>query len=60
MEEDIIQRLKKEPQEEGSAALLSGGKKPWQEPKLTFVEPKLTQHGKLEEVTGFFGGFSPH
>jgi hypothetical protein len=36
------------------------GKKRWQEPKLGFVKPKLTKHGKLEEVTGqFFGGFSP-
>jgi hypothetical protein len=35
-------------------------KKKWQEPKLTFVKPKLTKHGKLEEVTGqFFGAFSP-
>ena len=36
-------------------------KKPWQEPKLTFVEPKLTKHGSLEEATGhgFFGGFTP-
>jgi hypothetical protein len=38
-------------------------KKSWAEPKLTFVEPKLTRHGKLTEVTGqdsggFFGGFS--
>jgi hypothetical protein len=39
----------------------SSGKKPWHEPKLTFVEPKLTEHGSLEKVTGegFFGGFSP-
>jgi hypothetical protein len=38
----------------------SGGKKKWQEPKLSFVKPKLTKHGKLEEVTGqFFGPFSP-
>jgi len=37
-----------------------GGKKRWQEPKLVFVQPKLTKHGKLEEVTGqFFGAFSP-
>lgn len=37
-----------------------GGKQPWQEPKLTFIEPKLTKHGKLEAVTaGFFGPFSP-
>lgn len=39
-------------------------KKSWEEPKLTFVEPKLTRHGKLEKVTGepkdgFFGQFSP-
>lgn len=35
-------------------------KKAWQEPKLTFVKPKLTKHGRLEEVTGqFFGGFTP-
>jgi hypothetical protein len=31
-----------------------------QEPKRTFVEPKLTEHGKLTEVTGqFFAGFTP-
>jgi hypothetical protein len=39
-------------------------KKPWEEPKLAFVEPKLTKHGDLEKVTGnpkdgFFGPFSP-
>jgi hypothetical protein len=40
-------------------------KKPWEEPKLAFVEPKLTKHGNLEKVThgrkrnGFFGEFSP-
>jgi hypothetical protein len=38
----------------------AGSKKKWQEPKLGFVKPKLTKHGKLEEVTGqFFGAFSP-
>lgn len=38
----------------------SAGKKRWQAPKLGFVKPKLTKHGKLEEVTGqFFGPFSP-
>ena len=48
-----------EEQEPGSAPTLD--KKPWQEPKLAFVEPKLTKHGSLEEVTGqsFFGGFTP-
>ena len=35
-------------------------KQDWHEPKLTFVEPKLTEYGELTEVTGqFFGGFSP-
>jgi hypothetical protein len=41
----------------------SGEKKPWEEPKVAFVEPKLTRHGKLEKITrgsnGFFGVFSP-
>ncbi len=39
--------------------------KPWEEPKLAFVEPKLTRHGDLEKITGrkrnrdsFFGEFS--
>jgi hypothetical protein len=36
------------------------GQQPWEEPKLTFLEPKLTKHGPLEEVTAaFFGGFTP-
>jgi hypothetical protein len=50
------------PQEmEAEESSQSAGKKPWQEPKLAFVEPKLTKHGTLEEVTGqgFFGGFTP-
>ena len=34
-------------------------KKPWEEPKLDFVEPKLTKHGDLKNLTGFFGSFSP-
>ena len=41
-------------------ASVTEGKKKWQEPKLGFVKPKLTKHGKLEEVTGeFFGAFTP-
>jgi hypothetical protein len=44
----------------GTTAASASGKAPWQEPKLAFIEPKLTTHGKLEEVTaGFFGGFTP-
>ena len=43
-----------------ASAAPAADKAPWQEPKLTFIEPKLTKHGKLEEVTaGFFGGFTP-
>ena len=37
-------------------------KAPWREPKLSFVEPKLTRHGKVEDITlanGFLGAFSP-
>ena len=35
-------------------------KKPFEEPKLTFVEPKLTKHGDATKITGgggFFGTF---
>jgi hypothetical protein len=32
----------------------------WEEPRLTFLEPTLTKHGRLTELTsGFFGGFTP-
>jgi hypothetical protein len=56
--------MKKSPQSptsnEHQGSTASRGKKEWQEPKLTFIKPKLTRHGKLEEVTGqFFGAFSP-
>jgi hypothetical protein len=38
----------------------AAGEKEWQEPKLTFVEPKLTRQGDFVEITGqFFGAFSP-
>jgi len=34
-------------------------KKPFEEPKLTFVEPKLTKHGDATKITGgFFGTFT--
>jgi hypothetical protein len=37
-----------------------GGKSSWVEPKLEFVEPKLTLHGNLGRVTGgFLGTFNP-
>lgn len=35
-------------------------KKPFKEPKLTYVKPKLNKQGKVEQVTqSFFGSFSP-
>ena len=34
-------------------------KRPFIEPKLTFVTPKLVKHGDLVDVTGVFGTFSP-
>ena len=55
--EKQTKRQQSEPKESVSSP---EGKKKWQEPKLTFIKPKLTKHGKLEEVTGqFFGAFSP-
>jgi hypothetical protein len=54
-------KLQVSPQVEKTESAPTLEKKPWQEPKLVFVEPKLTKHGSLEEITGqsFFGGFSP-
>jgi hypothetical protein len=43
--------------QEGAAAETASSKQPWQEPKLTFVEPTLTAHGPLAEVTGAVPGF---
>ena len=35
-------------------------KKPFKTPKLTYLPPKLTKQGKVEQVTqSFFGSFSP-
>ena len=34
-------------------------KKTFVEPKLTWVEPELVEHGHVETVAGFFGSFSP-
>jgi hypothetical protein len=49
------------PQTGTDARTDQGSEKPaFEEPKLTFVEPKLTPRGDLREVTaGFIGGFSP-
>lgn len=60
MEKDKVQTAQRASDRDTS---LPSGKKPWQEPKLAFVEPKLTKHGSLEKVTGqtngFFQEFSP-
>jgi hypothetical protein len=49
------------PQTGTDARTDQGAEKPaFEEPKLTFVEPKLTPRGDLREVTaGFISGFSP-
>jgi len=48
------------PQDDDAIAPDAGGRLPWVTPKLVFVEPKLTSHGELAQVTGaFFGAFSP-
>lgn len=60
MDKEKGRRLQQEQEESGSASSPSPDKKPWQEPKLAFVEPKLTKHGELERVTsGFFCVFEP-
>jgi hypothetical protein len=60
MEKEKVQ-LSSRHEEQEPASAQSLDKKPWQEPKLVFVEPKLTKHGSLEEITGqsFFSGFTP-
>lgn len=58
MKKKINRPEQREPQ--GSLPSFPEGKKKWQEPKLVFVKPKLTKHGRLDEVTGqFFGAFTP-
>ena len=51
--------MEKEAQQENNVIGAAENRKPWQEPKLDFVEPKLTKHGELAEITGqFFGSFT--
>ena len=61
MEQDVSRAAHQDQEEQGASLAPALGKQPWQEPKLTFIEPTLTQHGTLQELTGqgFFGGFSP-
>ena len=39
----------------------SEARRPWQEPKLEFVEPKLVKQGEMKQITaqGFVGTFVP-
>ena len=49
-----------QPEDDCPAVALPPTTAPWHEPKLTFVEPKLTPHGELKHVTGaFFSSFTP-
>ena len=60
MAQDTVQPTPHAQEEPGATGAPSPDKMPWQEPKLTFVEPTLTTHGELTEVTGgFFGTFTP-
>jgi hypothetical protein len=37
-------------------------RRPFEEPQLTFIEPRLTKHGDATKITqqnGFFGTFVP-
>jgi len=56
MEQKKLQRLD---QEDSQIPQQPTGKQQWQEPKLAFVKPKLSKHGELKEVTGFFGDLTP-
>ena len=43
-----------------SPAIEAGEKQPFVEPKLTFVQPRLTKQGEAFTITaGFFQTFSP-
>jgi hypothetical protein len=61
MDKEKVQLSPRQDEEQNPASSQPVDKRPWVEPKLAFVEPKLTKHGSLEEVTGqgFFGGFTP-
>lgn len=60
MEKSTNRRSREETQKDDATAPDAGGRRPWVTPKLVFVDPKLTSHGDLTQVTGgFFGAFSP-
>jgi hypothetical protein len=61
MDKDADRPSHQAQEEQGAPLAPAPGKQPWQEPKLTFIEPTLTKHGTLQELTGqgFFGPFTP-
>jgi hypothetical protein len=59
MDKEKLEHSQRPPAADQSPETLATEKQ-WQEPKLTFVEPKLTRQGDFVEITGqFFGAFSP-
>ncbi len=51
--------MEREPRDAKPAEVDAPGKAEWEEPKLTFVEPTLTEHGSVQKLTGgFFGSFT--
>jgi hypothetical protein len=60
MAQESDQRVKSGQEARNAPAEAVASALPWEEPKLTFIEPRLTKHGQLEVVTAaFFGGFTP-
>ncbi len=46
---------------EPASEVATAAKPPFEEPKLTFIEPRLVKHGDATKITknGFFGTFVP-
>jgi hypothetical protein len=60
LENDMTDSDRTETEASTAAIRANGPKHPFEEPRLAFVEPKLTPRGDLREVTaGFVGSFSP-
>jgi hypothetical protein len=59
MDEKKTENSLEEHDQEKPVAFSPPRKKAWEEPRLSYVKPKLTIHGSLKELTGFFGGFTP-
>lgn len=56
----VEKNLANQSAQEESGLKESQNRKQFTEPRLTFIEPKLTKHGDATEITaGFFGPVSP-